>query len=137
MTRYAALRPEIVNTVQRCVADSLAIEPEQVNLGSRLIDDLGASSLDFIDIVFMLEKDLGIKVRESEFSFLTRLDFTSPEVMKDGVLTSQIVDKLEGWLPAMADVEDKNNITPRQLFSLITVEAIALVAQKQVDALKS
>jgi acyl carrier protein len=125
------IRPEVFEKVRACVAESLAIEESEVKLESRLVDDLGASSLDFIDIVFMLEKELGIRVRDSEFSFLTRLDFSSPEVMKAGFLTRTITDQLAEWLPALAALEDRDRVTPRQLFSFITVEAICLVSQRR------
>ena len=80
-------RDELVTAVRALLADRLALKVERVTLRSRLIDDLGADSLDFIDMVFTLEKKFGIKIREEEFDFLSRLDFSSPEVMRDGFLT--------------------------------------------------
>ena len=71
------LRERVLATVRRCIAESLAVPKDEILLESRLVDDLGADSLDFVDIVFMLDAELGIKVRETEFNFLTRLDFTS------------------------------------------------------------
>lgn len=124
------IKPEVLDAVRRTIADSLAVAPADVHLESRLIDDLGADSLDFVDIIFQLDTELDIRVRETEFNFLTRLDFTSPEVMKDGVLTRGVVDRLAEWLPAMRAVEDRDHVTPRQLFSMITVEAICLVASR-------
>ena len=127
-------RPEVFSVVARCVADSLAVEPETVRPESRLVDDLGASSLDFIDIVFMLETEFDITVRSTEFSFLTKLDFSSPKVMKDGYLTSETTDRLRTWLPSIDALPDPTKVTPRQLFSLITVETICVIVQKRLDA---
>jgi acyl carrier protein len=127
-------RPEVFSVVQRCVADSLAVEPETIRPESRLVDDLGASSLDFIDIVFMLETEFDITVRSTEFSFLTKLDFSSPKVMKDGYLTAETTDRLRVWLPALDALPDPTKVTPRQLFSLITVETICVIVQKRLDA---
>jgi acyl carrier protein len=127
-------RPEVFAVVRRCVADSLAIEADTVRQESRLVDDLGASSLDFIDIVFMLETEFDITVRSTEFSFLTKLDFSSPKVMKDGFLTDETIERLSTWLPALGVVPDKTKVTPRQLFSLITVETICVIVQKRLDA---
>lgn len=134
VTTILPVRDDVFAKVRRCVAESLAIEPDEVQLTSRLVDDLGASSLDFIDIVFMLEREMGIKVRDSEFNFLTRLDFSSPEVMRQGFLTPEVTDRLAPWLPALAALPDRSRVTPRQLFSFITVEAICLVAQKHAPA---
>jgi len=125
------INTEVLSVVRRTIAESLAVDPAQVMLESRLIDDLGADSLDFVDIIFQLDSELDIRVRETEFNFLTRLDFTSPEVMKDGFLTQGVVERLAEWLPAMRAVEDKEHVTPRQLFSMITVEAICLVASRR------
>ncbi len=126
------LRKKVFESVRRCIVDSLAVEPEAVTLESRLIDDLGADSLDFVDIVFMVDHELDIRVRESEFNFITRLDFASPEVMTGEFLTGAVIARLETWLPALARVEDKTKVTPRQLFSLITVESICIVAERRL-----
>ncbi|MGE0322923.1 MAG: acyl carrier protein [Polyangiaceae bacterium] len=131
---YAAIPDSIFQTVKALIVDALAVEPDEVTLGSRLVDDLGADSLDFVDIVFQLDQELDIKVREGEFNFLTRLDFSSPEVMQEGFLTEPVIAELEKWLPAIAEQQDRMRITPQQLFSLITVEAICIVAAKRAPA---
>jgi acyl carrier protein len=130
----AEIRPEVLETVRRCVAESLAAPPEGITLESRLVDDLGADSLDFVDIVFMLDRELDIRVRETEFNFLTRLDFSSPEVMKGAHLTEAVVARLAEWLPGLRTVPDRTKVTPRELFSLITVESICLVCQRALAA---
>lgn len=126
------MRPEVIDTVQSAIAESLAVPKESIRPESRLIDDLGADSLDFVDIVFTLDQRLGIRVRETEFNFLTRLDFSSPEVMQNGFLTAAVVDRLATWLPALEALPDRGAVTPRALFSLITVESICIVADRKL-----
>ena len=128
------LRPDVLETVKKCVAESLAVPAADISETSRLVDDLGADSLDFVDIVFMLDRELDIRVRETEFNFLTRLDFSSPEVMKGAHLTEPVVERLAGFLPALRALPDRTKVTPRQLFSLITVESICIVCQKALAA---
>ena len=128
------ISPEVLDAVRSAICESLVLAPAQVTLDKRLIDDLGADSLDFADIVFTLGQDLNLPVRDSEFSFLTRLDFSSPEVMKDGHLTADVVARLETWLPGLAAAPDKSRVSPRELFSLITVEAICLVVSRRLAA---
>ncbi len=132
-----ALREDIVAAVTRCIADSLAVEPEEVTLKARLIDDLGADSLDFVDIIFMLDSELDIGVRDSEFNFITRLDFSSPEVMQQGFITEDVLSRLDSWLPALSQVDDRAQVSPQQLFSLITVEAMCIVASRRAGAGKT
>src|SRR3954466_9939204 len=118
--------------VQACIADSLAVPTADISLESRLVDDRGADSLDLVDIIFTLERKFGINVRETEFNFLTRLDFSSSEVMRDGFLTAAVVDKLADWLPQVTTAPDRSRISPRALFSMITVESICIVVERRL-----
>jgi acyl carrier protein len=124
----------VLAVVKRAVVESLAVPAADVTPEARLVDDLGADSLDFVDIVFMLDRELDIRVRETEFNFLTRLDFSSPEVMTGEHLTPAVVERLSTFLPALAAEADKTKITPRRLFSLITVESIGIVCQQALAA---
>ncbi len=124
-------REEIFSAVRDCVADSLAIEADTIRPESRLFNDLGADSLDFVDIVFLLEKHFGVPLRESEFDFLSRLDFSSPQVMREGKLTAETVERLKPWLPELGRLDPGTAVTPALLFSLITIETVcALLARR-------
>ena len=125
-------RDELVTTVRALLADRLALKVERVTLRSRLIDDLGADSLDFIDMVFTLEKKFGIKIREEEFDFLSRLDFSSAEVMRDGFLTVETVEKLRPRLPGLGELADPAQVTPKDLFGLLTVETLCDLVQTRL-----
>jgi acyl carrier protein len=124
-------RDEIFATMRSLVADSLAVPASDVALESRLIPDLGADSLDFIDMVFLLEKRFGIKVREGDLDFFSRLDFSSPAVMREGFLTTETVERLRDWLPGLRDA-DPARVTPRQIFSMITVETLVILVEKKL-----
>jgi acyl carrier protein len=114
------------------IADSLAIEASTVTPESRLIDDLGADSLDFVDLMFAIEREFGVKLREADLNFLTRLDFSSPTVMKDGFLTSETIAAVAPLLPALRQVPDPARVTPGQLFSLLTVETLCLMIERRL-----
>lgn len=112
---------ELFETVRKCVCTSLAVTPEEVRPETRIVDDLGADSLDFVDIVFLLEEETGVAARTTELGFLTKLDFSSPEVMRDGVIEPKLVERLSPWVPGLGE---EARITPRVLFSHLTVEAL-------------
>jgi acyl carrier protein len=125
---------DVETRLRALIADCLAVEPDKVSRESRLTDDLGADSLDFIDLLFVIEKEFGIKVRESELDFLSRLDFSSPEVMRGGYLTAATVDRLKDWLPALRAVADPARVRPAELFSMITVETLCRLIQRKLAA---
>ena len=124
---------EVFPKIRALVADSLAVDESSVVLESRLVDDLGADSLDFLDMIFTLEKTFRIGVREAEFDFLSRLDFSDPVVMRDGFLTPETIERLLPRLPALAKVPDRARVTPAQVFSLITVETLCRIVQRALE----
>lgn len=119
-------------TIRAAIADSLALDADQIAPESRLTADLGADSLDFIDLIFTLEKRFGVKIREGELDFLSRLDVSSPEVMREGFLTRAALEGLLPWLPALGRQPDLDRITPNQLFSLITVETLCILVERKL-----
>lgn len=56
------LDPDVFATVQQCFCEALELDPPEVTFDSRIIDDLGAESLDLLDVVFRLERSFGIQV---------------------------------------------------------------------------
>ena len=126
-TRYDDIFP----TLRTMIAESLALDEAAITLESRLIDDLGADSLDFVDLIFAIERAFGVKLREADLKFLTGLDFSSPTVMKDGVLTPETLTAIAPLLPALQHVPDRTRVTPGELFSLLTVETLCLMIERR------
>jgi len=124
-------RTEIFTRLRAMLADSLAVAEGEIQINSRLIDDLGADSLDFVDLVFAIEKEFGARIREADFNFLARLDFSSPAVMRDGFLTAETVERLAPLLPGLATVPDRSRVTPGELFSLMTVESLCIMIERE------
>ena len=127
-------RDDVFATLRVMLADSLAIEASGIGLESRLIDDLGADSLDFVDLMFAIEREFGVKLREADLNFLAKLDFSSPAVMRDGVLTPETIAALAPLMPALQRIADPTRVTPGQLFSLLTVETLCLMIERRQPA---
>lgn len=120
------------DTIRGLVADSLAQDAADVSLDSRLVTDLGADSLDFIDLIFALEKKFNVKIRQGELDFLSRLDVSNPQTMREGFLAREAVEGLLPWLPALGRVPDLSKVTPAQLFSFITVETLCILVERKL-----
>ena len=80
---------EIFEKVQATLVDALGVDEEEVTHGATLQGDLGAESIDFLDIVFRLERNFGIKIPRGEL-FPENL-MADPEWVADGKLTPK------GW----------------------------------------
>lgn len=126
-------KDEIFSAVQSCLAGSLAIRASDVARGSRLIDDLGADSLDFIDIIFALEKQFAIKLQGAELDSLLRADFIAERANEQRFMARADIDRLLDWLPALRAAPDLDRVPPHQLFSYITAESLVLLVRKRME----
>ena len=62
----AMSRDEIEQQVQEVLVEALGVDDDEVTAEATLMGDLGAESIDFLDIVFRLEKAFGIKIPREE-----------------------------------------------------------------------
>lgn len=125
-------REEIFKTVTTTLVDALGIEEEEVTPHASLSGDLGAESIDYLDIVFRLEKNLGIKIPRGDL-FLENV-FTDPEYVQGGKVTEKGLTLLRERMPH-ADV-DKFADDPdvQKLSDLFTVEMIVHYIESKVSA---
>ena len=59
-------RDEIFDKVRGALVEALGVDEEEVSPSATMVGDLGAESIDFLDIVFRLEKSFGIKIQRGE-----------------------------------------------------------------------
>jgi acyl carrier protein len=58
--------PEIQNAVHDAVVNALGVDDDEVTPEATLMDDLGAESIDLLDILFRIEKSCGVKIQASD-----------------------------------------------------------------------
>jgi len=127
-------KQEIFSAIQACLADSLALDPAEIKMDSRLIENLGADSLDFVDIIFSLERQFSIKLKSAEVDSLLRADFDGERLVENSFIPREDVDRLLEWLPALSQAPDLNRLAPFELFNYITTEALVLLVERRVLA---
>lgn len=64
-------RDELFKKIRGIVADKLSISEDQVTEGASFIDDLGADSLDTVELVMALEDEFGLDIPDEEAEKLT------------------------------------------------------------------
>ena len=79
-------RPEILEKVRRMIAEKLGIDLDDVKEDANIIEDLGADSLDLVDIVMYVEDTFGIRVEDEELEKI--------KTLKD--IVDGIAKKMEG-----------------------------------------
>ncbi len=108
--------------VREIIADVLVIDEESVSLTSRLISDLGAESIDFLDLVFQLEKEFNIKIPRGQLEKNARGDLAEDEFEKGGVLTPAGMTALKNYLNEIPAENFKANMKVNEIPMLFTVE---------------
>ena len=88
---------EIFQKVQATLVDALGVEEEDVTHGATLQGDLGAESIDFLDIVFRLERNFGIKIPRGEL--FPENVVSDPEMIHNGKLTAKGLEELRTRMP--------------------------------------
>ena len=125
-------REEIYQAVRSSVAESLALDPDKIQMDSRLVDQLGADSLDFLDFIFSLEKKFGIKLSREGLEQLLRADFLEDDLTDEDYLSASAIERMGEWMPELKNAPDAGKITPRELYSYITLESLAILVERRL-----
>lgn len=88
---------EIFDRVRTSLVDALGVDDDEVTSEATLVGDLGAESIDFLDIVFKLEKSFGISIPREELSPEDIL--TNSQYVQDGLVTSGGLQELKKRMP--------------------------------------
>ena len=91
-------RDEIYQKIKAALVDALGVEEDEVTPEATLTGDLGAESIDFLDIVFRLEREFGIKIPRGEL-FPESIFQGDPEFAREGRVTEQGMEELRSRMP--------------------------------------
>src|SRR5213082_1354726 len=95
---------EIYQKVSATLVEALNVDEEEITPEATLQGDLGAESIDFLDIVFRLEREFGIKIPRNEL-FPESIFQGDPDFVRDGKVTARGLDELRARMP-YADLSD-------------------------------
>lgn len=114
----------IGETVRGIVAESLGCPLAAVRLTSILMEELGAESLDFLDIVFRIERDFKIEITRGEMERASRGDMTPEEFAPGGVISDAGLARLRELMPEAAE-RIVPGLRPSTILTLFTVQTFA------------
>jgi len=89
---------EIYGKVANVLVESLNVEEDELKLTATLQGDLGAESIDFLDIVFRLEREFGIRIPRSEL-FPESIFQGDADFVQEGRVTDQGMGELRSRMP--------------------------------------
>ncbi|MCK4624948.1 MAG: acyl carrier protein [Phycisphaerae bacterium] len=113
---------EIFQKVTETLTEALGVDDDEVTPDATLTGDLGAESIDFLDIVFRLEKTFGIKIPPGDLFPDNVLN--NPEFVSDGKLTDAGLVKLKESMPHVEFGDFDQDPDVNKLSELFKVQTI-------------
>ena len=129
----AMSRDEIFTQVQEVLVDALGVDDDEVTPEATLMGDLGAESIDFLDIVFRLEKAFGIKIPREEL-FPAESLMNNSELVHNGKLTESGLAELRDKMPHTELSSFEKDPDINKLGDLFTVNAIINYVEGKLNA---
>ena len=126
-------RDEIIQQVQEVLIDALGVDDDEVTAEATLMGDLGAESIDFLDIVFRLEKAFGIKIPREELFPAENL-MNNPDFVQNGKLTEKGLTELREKMPHTDITGFVDDPDINKLGDLFTVNAIVNYVEGKLNA---
>lgn len=125
-------RDEIFTKVQALLVDCLGVDEEEVTPDAVIRDDLGAESIDFLDIMFRLEKAFGIKIPKGEM--MPEGLQNDPNIVQDGIVTPAGIAELKKKMPFSDFTEFEKDPKLDNMSRLFTVDMITKYVESKVNA---
>lgn len=128
----AATKDEVFQKVKTALLDALGVDDEEVTPQATMVGDLGAESIDFLDIVFKLEKAFGIEIPRKELSPEDIL--TNAEFVQDGKVTAAGISELKRRMPFVDFTKFEGNPQVREFSNLLTVGDLCRYIESKLQA---
>ncbi|MBX3413198.1 MAG: acyl carrier protein [Pirellulales bacterium] len=124
-------KDEVFDKIRAALVDALGVDEDEVTPNATLTGDLGAESIDFLDIVFRLEKAFDIKIPRGEL--FPESILTDPQYVADGKFTPAGIEELRKRMPFANLDEFAKNPVAQEFGNLFTVQMIANYVESKVN----
>ena len=123
---------EVFEKIKSALVDALGVDDDEVTPDATLVGDLGAESIDFLDIVFRLEKSFDIEIPRAEL--FPEDILTNAEYVQDGKVTPDGVAELKKRMP-FADLSGfEANPLVQEFGNLLTVNDMVRYVSSKIGA---
>jgi len=120
--------------VVEIIADALGCDAEEVTPDASLIDSLGAESIDFLDIVFRLERAFKVKIPRGKIVEEARGELSEAEFEQGGVVTDAGFERLKVFLSEVPADRFKAPLKSAEIPKLFTTETFCKMVVRQQRA---
>mgnify|MGYP002630040978 CR=1 FL=1 len=132
MTSEALTRKAVFERVRDAFVEALGVDEDEVEPTARIFDDLGAESLDLLEIVFLLERGFDIKIPRGGVKEASQAGIDPSDYEVDGVLTDLALEKLRELMPEVEPEEIVPGLTANDIPRLFRVQSFVNIVLHQL-----
>jgi len=117
---------DVDGAVKEALAEALALDEDEITPEATLMDDLGAESIDLLDILFRIEKATGVKIEASDLGDYIQGGIPDEEFSDaDEVITEKGAEHLKKVMPQTDPSEVAGKVKAEEVMTLFTVQNLA------------
>jgi acyl carrier protein len=125
---------DVDSAVKEAVVEALALDDDEVTPESTLMDDLGAESIDLLDILFRVEKSTGVKIEASDLGDYMQGGIPDDEFSDENeVITKKGAEHLQTVMPQTNPDELAGSLKAEEVITLFTVQNLVDMVKKRAD----
>ncbi|MBU1429596.1 acyl carrier protein [Myxococcota bacterium] len=124
---------QIFESVQEAFVEALGLEEDEVTPEAKVFEDLGAESLDLLEIVFLLERAFDIKIPRDGVKEASQEGIDPSDYERDGVLTPLALEKLRELMPEVPAEELVEGMTPNDIPKLFRVATFVNIVTRLLE----
>jgi acyl carrier protein len=123
---------QIDAAVKEAVVEALALDEDEVQPDSTLMEDLGAESIDLLDILFRIERSTGVKIQASDLGEYMQGGIPDDEFSDDNeIITDKGLEHLKTVMPQIDEDELRGKLDANDVINHFTVANLSqMVAQR-------
>ncbi|MFI5379303.1 MAG: acyl carrier protein [Tepidisphaerales bacterium] len=125
---------EVLSRLRPHISEVTGAEADAIGMEQVLMSDLGAESLDLLDLSFLIEDEFRIRIEADEFTRGAKEKRPGMQIEKDGYLTDEALAELRAALPEIAQEKLAPPLRTTSLPSLLTVSVFVHLIQRKVAA---
>lgn len=122
---------EVFDKLLPLILDVTGSRADQVKMTSNLVVDLGAESIDLLDLSFLIEEAFGITLEANEFERQATENIPGGQYELDGCLTPEAIAELRKALPEVPAVEFRPGLKRIEVPSILNVAVFVHLIQRK------
>ena len=123
---------EIFQRLVPLVQEITGAKHDKIQIHSNLMEDLGAESIDLLDLSFLIEETFGVTIEADEFERQASQRIPGGQYERDGYLTPEAIEELKKALPEVPPEKLHTGLRKIELPSVLNVAVFVHIIQRKL-----